>query len=169
VIVECDVPPESALEPGRLDAAYFRDSYRAPLTRGDLGIVEIFAALFGHAPAYVKLLLRLRNALAKAAGLDVPSRADMTALIRGPYRVGDTIGPWPVFSITEREIVAGRDNRHLDFRVSVLKQADGAAVTVTTVCTVHNLAGRLYLFFIVPFHRFGVRSLMSNAVASGRL
>jgi len=28
---------------------------------------------------------------------------------------------------------------------------------------VHNLAGKIYLFFIVPFHRTGVRSLLANA------
>jgi hypothetical protein len=29
--------------------------------------------------------------------------------------------------------------------------------------------GRIYLFLIVPFHRSGVQSLMSNAVAAKRL
>jgi hypothetical protein len=34
---------------------------------------------------------------------------------------------------------------------------------------VHNAFGKIYLFFIVPFHRNGVQSLMSNAVAAKRL
>jgi hypothetical protein len=53
----------------------------------------------------------------------------------------------------------------------VLKRTDddAACVTVSTVCTVHNLAGKVYLFFIAPFHRFGVKSLMSRAVAARRL
>jgi hypothetical protein len=42
-------------------------------------------------------------------------------------------------------------------------------VVVSTVCTVHNLFGKIYLFVIVPFHRSGVRSLMRNAVVAKRL
>jgi hypothetical protein len=34
---------------------------------------------------------------------------------------------------------------------------------------VHNLFGKIYLFFVVPFHRRGVRLLMSRAVAAKRL
>jgi hypothetical protein len=53
----------------------------------------------------------------------------------------------------------------------VLKVFDDAeaSVIVSTVCTVHNLFGKLYLFFGVPFHRLGVRKLMANARAAGRL
>jgi hypothetical protein len=91
--------------------------------------------------------------------------------LRLTYRVGEKIGPWPIFFIDDNEIFAGRNNKHLDFRVSVLKAMDGdaASVVVSTVCTVHNAFGKIYLFFIVPFHRNGVQSLMSNAVAAKRL
>jgi hypothetical protein len=62
-------------------------------------------------------------------------------------------------------------NKHLDFRLSVLrvKDADAGSVVVSTICSVHNIYGKIYLFFIVPFHRTGVKSLMSNAVAAKRL
>jgi hypothetical protein len=91
--------------------------------------------------------------------------------VRGAYAVGEKIGPWPIFSISDNEIVAGRNNKHLDFRLSVLKQdeANASSVTVSTICTVHNLSGKIYLFFIVPFHRFGVKNLMANAIAAKRL
>jgi hypothetical protein len=56
-------------------------------------------------------------------------------------------------------------------RLSVLKAREGEAVSVivSTICTVHNVFGKIYLFFIIPFHRAGVRSLISNAVAAKRL
>jgi hypothetical protein len=41
-VVECDVPSGSALSRELIERAYFRDSYRAPLTRSELGIVDIF-------------------------------------------------------------------------------------------------------------------------------
>jgi hypothetical protein len=171
-VVECDAPAGSVLDRDAVSRAYFHDSWRAPLTRPGAGIVDIFFALFGHTPLWMKVLLIVRNAIAKLFGLDVPTVGEiMRPAVRSEYRVGDKIGPWPIYFIAEHEIVAGRNNKHLDFRLSVLKAKDGdvTSVVVTTVCAVHNVAGKIYLFFIVPFHRTGVRTLISNAVAAKRL
>jgi hypothetical protein len=72
-VVECDVPSGSALSPDLIEDAYFRDSWRAPLTRPELGIVDVFFALFGHTPGWMKLLLIARNAVARLAGLEAPT------------------------------------------------------------------------------------------------
>jgi hypothetical protein len=171
-IFECDVPSSSALSPDLIRDAYFRDSYRVPLARPELGVVDIFFALFGHNPLWMKLLLIARNAAARLFGLEAPTVAEiMTPAVRGEYHLGEKIGPWPIFFIGDNEIVAGRNNKHLDFRLSVLKAIDGDAVSVvvSTICTVHNVFGKIYLFFIIPFHRNGVQSLMSNAVTAKRL
>jgi hypothetical protein len=171
-VIECDVPSSSMLNRDLIASCYFHDSYRVPLTRAELGIVDIFFAVFGHAPLWTKLLLIVRNAIAGLAGLEAPTVAEiMNPDIRSDYNVGEKIGPWPIFFIGDSEIVAGRNNKHLDFRVSVLKTADGenTNVVVSTICTVHNLFGKTYLFFIVPFHRNGVQSLMRNALVAKRL
>jgi hypothetical protein len=152
--------------------ADFHDSYRAALSRGELGIVDLFFAVFGHHPLWIKLLLVARNAVAGCAGLETPTVAEiMRPEIKAQYRIGDKIGPWPIFSLDRDEILAGRNNRHLDFRLSVRREIDrgGASVTVSTICTVHNVYGTIYLWLIKPFHRYGVRLLMSNAVAANRL
>src|SRR5436190_818160 len=171
-VIERELPPGSALSGDAIGHAYFHDSYRAPLSREKLGIVEVFFALFGHTPIWMKLILIVRNAAARVVGLEAPTVDEiMKPVARSEYRVGEKIGPWPIFFITDNEIVAGRNNKHLDFRVSVLKVVDGGAtsVVVSTVCSVHNVFGKFYLFFIVPFHRAGVRSLRANAVAAKRL
>ena len=171
-VEECDVPHASLLDPAKVRAADFKDAYRAPIARSDQGMVELFAALFGHHPLPVKLALVARNAVAGLCGLNVPPAADiLRPAIRGSYAVGDKIGPWPVFAITEHELIAGRDNGHMDFRLSVLKtrHGDAASVTVSTICNVHNDFGRVYLRLITPFHRAGVKSLMARALAAGRL
>ena len=171
-IIECDIPSASALSRDLIRNAYFHDSYRAPLTRPELGIVEIYAAILGHAPRMLKLLLIVRNAIVRPFGLKAPPASD---IMRGEFKtghaVGDTIGRWRIYFIGDDEIIAGGDDRHQDFRVSVLRvrSAETASVVVTTICTVHNAFGKIYLFFVVPFHRRGVRWLMSNAVAAKRL
>jgi hypothetical protein len=171
-VIECEVPSSSALSRELIGNAYFHDCYRAPLARPELGIIEIFFALFGYTPLWMKLLLIARNAAARPAGLEVPTVNEiMQPTVRSEYRVGEKIGPWPIFFIGDNEIIAGRNNKHMDFRLSVLKAIDGDAISVvvSTICSVHNVFGKIYLFFIVPFHRNGVRSLMSNAVMAKRL
>ena len=167
-VIECDVPSSSVLSRDLIGNSYFHDAYRAPLARPELGIVDV--ALFGH--TQMKLLLIARNAAARLVGLEVPTVGEiMKPTVRSEYYVGEKIGPWPIFFIGDNEIVAGRNNKHMDFRLSVLKAIDGDAmsVVVSTICTVHNVFGKIYLFCIVPFHRNAVRSLMSNAVAAKRL
>jgi hypothetical protein len=170
--VACDIPSVSVLNRRTIEGAYFRDSYRAPLSRSNAGVVDIFHAIFGHHPAWLKVLLIVRHRIASLCGLDVPSASEVIEFeIKDRYAVGDKIGVWPIFWLSDTELVAGRDNKHLDFRLSVLKITDGetASVVVSTLCTVHNTFGRLYLFFIVPFHKWGVPRLISRAVAAGRL
>jgi hypothetical protein len=171
-VIACEIPSSSVLDRDAVRSADFQDCYRAPLARIELGIVDIFFAVFGHHPLWIKLLLIVRNAIARLAGLEVPTVAEiMRPVVKNSYRVGDKIGPWPIFAISDNEIIAGRNNRHMDFRVSVLKAVDGhtGSVAVSTICNVHNGYGRLYLWCIVPFHRNGVQLLMSNAVAAKRL
>ena len=68
----------------------------------------------------------LRKWAASCVGLKVPTTADiMRPQIKERYVVGDKIGPWPIVHLNETELVAGRDNKHLDFRLSVLKEVDG--------------------------------------------
>ena len=89
---------------------------------------------------------------------------------RDRYFVGAKIGPWPIFFLGSDELVAGRDNKHMDFRLSIMKvHDDRPSVVVSTVCVVHNKFGQYYLSSITPFHKFGMRRLMASALAAHRL
>ncbi|MEO7391849.1 MAG: DUF2867 domain-containing protein [Ramlibacter sp.] len=171
-VAECEFPSLSVLDRRLVDAAYFRDSYRGTLSRKNASVVEIFHAIFAHHPTWMKIALIIRNRIALYCGLDAPSASEIKSPnFKSSYAVGDRIGVWPIYALTGSEIVAGRDNKHLDFRLSVLRLADGttASVVVSTVCVVHNTFGKVYLFFIVPFHKWGVRWLISRAAMAGRL
>jgi hypothetical protein len=171
IISEGPVPAESALNRRDVETAWFSDCYQANLNDPSQSVVDLFEAVLGHHPRWVRLLLIARNRVAGLARLDVPPDATIHRFERKPnYAVGDTIGPWPIFVLTDNELIAGRNNNHLDFRFSVLKlKAPSPAVAFSTICNVHNQFGKLYLFFIVPFHRWGMRQLMQRAVAAGRL
>src|SRR3984893_18916012 len=69
--------------------------------------------------------------------------------------VREMIGMFPVISETPDRLVAGFNDRHLDFRVVVDVAPFGhdKRVTLTTLVLTHNLLGRAYLTIILPFHR----------------
>lgn len=172
LIEECEVPENSVLPRSVVAAAYFRDSYRTGLTKPEASVVDIFFSVFGHHPMWIKQLLIFRNRLASACGLEAPTQAEILECPRKPdYAVGQKIGPWPIFSISDTELVAGRNNKHLDFRLSVLREGSGTGTmtVISTVCSTHNTFGKIYLRFIAPFHKWGVRHLIARAHTAGRL
>ena len=67
-------------------------------------------------------------------------------------------------------LVAGFNDYHLDFRlvVDVNNVREGRQVTSTTLVRTHNLLGRAYLTFIMPFHKLVVRSMMRQIVDVAR-
>src|SRR5262245_47372177 len=97
-IDECELPPGTMLDPELIRAAYFRDSWRTSIRRPDLGMVDIFFALFGHHPVWMKMMLILRHGLVSLLGLTVPKASEVVKVERKrQYNIGDTIGVWPIF------------------------------------------------------------------------
>ncbi len=157
---------------GDLGGFYYWDAYEAPLRRGDLAMHEIYLALFAHHPRWARWLLILRGKIVALFGLRPTTAADFDNIKNKPaYAVGEKIALFTLFGQSDTEIVTGGNDKHLDFRVSVRKLTEHGAnrVVLSTVVSPHNFFGRAYLFAILPFHRFGVRSLLSNAVAAGRV
>ena len=107
-VVECDVPRHSALGKALIERADFRDAYRAPLTRSDLDVVDIFFGIFGERPGWMNLMLIARNKVVGLAGLEVPTSLEiMNMEKRDRYFVGEKIGPWPISSAPTNSLRAG--------------------------------------------------------------
>jgi hypothetical protein len=124
-VVSQPFPAESQLYTDAMNAVRYSDSFAARCRTG-IDPPSAFIAIFGHHRGWVNSLLLVRNRLAACCGLEVPQAGD----IRNPqrfaeYAVGDTLGPCPIFAPDECELVAGRNNRHLDFRVSFLRPGEG--------------------------------------------
>jgi hypothetical protein len=68
--------------------------------------------------------------------------------------------------------VLGEDDKHLDFRISVLCSAEaepegGRQLVFSTVVQCHNRLGRAYIFVIAPFHRLVVKASLLSAARIG--
>jgi len=104
-------------------------------------------------PNWASLLMRLRNAVVVPLGLKSESDA-------GP--VAPTV--FPITLETEDEVLFGFDDRHLNFRIAMLRDKD--RIFMSTWVHPHNFLGRVYLALVMPFHVLIVRNAMRR-LASG--
>ena len=98
--------------------------------------------------------MSLRNFLVAPLGLKTSGAT--------PTAPRDMIGIFPVVSQTPDRLVAGFNDRHLDFRVvvDVTPPTGVRQITATTLVLTHNRLGRTYLAIILPFHRVIVPALL---------
>ncbi len=77
----------------------------------------------------------------------------------------DRVAFFPVVGERPEQLVAGFDDRHLDFRIIVDLEriVSGQRVSLTTAIRRHNFLGRLYLAAVLPFHRKIIRSALTRA------
>lgn len=142
-----------------LAGAQFADAFRIEIGNRDLDARRAAERMIGRQPWWAEALLSLRNLLVTPLGLKTSGA--------GPGTPRDMIGIFPVVSETPDRLVAGFNDRHLDFRVVVDVTAPGAVrqVTATTLVKTHNWLGRSYIAVILPFHRLIVRALLRQVAA----
>ncbi len=90
-------------------------------------------------PRWANFLLIFRRAITAPFGISNDGPGDP-----------NSVGIFPVEFESEQELIAGFDDKHLNFRVSVMS-VQGQVYLATWVHT-HNLFGNLYLRIILPFH-----------------
>lgn len=138
------LPAESALH-GFVEKGDFLDCFS---TYSDLGARDA-AEIITKFPAWVQMLLVLRGALTAPFGLSQ----------EGP-EAADKIGPFPVEQSSDTEVIAGFDDRHLNFKVSVT--AINGRVSLATWVHPHNIGGKIYLAAIMPFHILVARNALAR-------
>jgi Protein of unknown function (DUF2867) len=145
-----------------LAGAQFADAFRVNVDATNLDARRAAERLLAQNPGWIDALLRLRHTLVRPLGLKTSGLGEPAA--------GGMIGIFPVISETPERVVAGFDDRHLDFRVvvDVALSRPGHQVTATTLVKTHNLLGRTYLTVVLPFHRLIVRSLLRHAFPSSK-
>ena len=162
-VIETSVPDDSVLQ-SWLPKADFYDAWEAPLNTEALSATEIFLRASRATPHWVDHLMAIRNRIVRLFGLKDVGGLRLT---REPnsYQIGDRLSIFSIFNKTEKELLLGIDDRHLDVRVSVLKSERNGLphYVVSTVVKVHNLLGRLYMMPVGRIHPFVVRAMMARA------
>ena len=136
-----------------LAGAQFSDAFTVRVNDAALDARGAAERMLGHSPRWIETLMALRDILVTPFGLRTASSGGFTA---------NRIGIFPVLSETPARLIAGFDDKHLDFRVvvDVIAAEPNRRVTATTLVLTHNWLGRAYLTIILPFHRRVVRSML---------
>jgi hypothetical protein len=147
------------------------DAYAIRLPPGSSTDPETLARfIFAQQPRWVGRLMGLRDLLVASFGLKT------AAQLQNPAAAGQhpRVGIFRIYETRPHEIVLGEDDKHLDFRLSVLHETlpaagDGRAgqVVVSTVVHCHNRLGRAYILLIAPFHRAIVQAVLRRAARNG--
>ncbi len=153
-----EITPRADTRP-LLAGAQFADAFSVAIDDAAIDARGAAERMLGYRPRWIATLMALRNHLVTPFGLKTPSP--------GRQAAADSVGIFPVLSETPGRLVAGFDDRHLDFRVVVDVAGAGPhrQVTATTLVLTHNLLGRAYLAIILPFHRIIVRAMLRQVAA----
>ena len=155
--------PNNSIIKSFINTVDYEDSFAMLLLNKDATIQSVYLNIFNHSPKWVDFLMSLRNKLVGIFGV----KTDASKQVNTELKVGIKSGIFNIYAIEKNEIIAGENDKHLNFRVSVLK--DNGLLTVTTLVKYNNWFGKLYFFIVKPFHKRIVKAMLKNAIKNNRL
>lgn len=153
-----ELPATSALAAEQEKYPY-RDSNCHPVLHQTVSSDELLAAFLAAPPGWVDSLMLARDRIVGIFGLKTAGPRQV--MPQAPFRVGQQLGVFRILHLAPGEAVLGEDDRHLDFRVSLL--VDAGQLRVSTLVRPHNVFGWLYLAIVLPFHH------LISSVMAGRM
>jgi hypothetical protein len=150
-------------------SVHLADAFAVALPPGASGDPDVLARfIFSQQPSWIGILTRVRDVIVSCFGLKTARH--LATLANNPN--AGRVGIFKIYSTNPSEIIVGEDDKHLDFRVSVLcssAPAPGSSrqLTLSTVVHCHNLLGRVYILVIAPFHRLVVKASLRRAAIIG--
>ncbi|MEZ0471494.1 DUF2867 domain-containing protein [Luteimonas salinilitoris] len=122
--------------------------------------------VFSQKSAVVAGLLAIRDALVGIFGIKT------TRQLKSHEREDKStrVGMFRIYSSGRSEIVLGEDDKHLDFRLSLMccnQSQNTRRVVLSTVVHCHSRLGHIYIRLISPFHRVIVKSALRRAARMG--
>lgn len=162
-VTAVEIPLQASIV-GLYPVTHLSDAYAVTLPAGASTHPEQLSRfIFSQQPRWVDGLMAIRDAVVSLFGLKTANQLTTAA--------GQRVGIFKIYSSLAQEVVLGEDDRHLDFRLSLLCAPSGTngehRLVLSTVVHCHNLFGRSYVFLITPFHRLIVRTSLRRAARIG--
>ncbi|MET8247817.1 DUF2867 domain-containing protein [Streptomyces sp. NPDC005202] len=125
--------------------------------------VEFTHTVLAATPEWVHCLLTTRDTLMSPFGLHTQQRVAPQDIRVVP---GAKLGPFRILTVSDEEVLAGDDDKHLCFRTSfaVREGVRGTEGVCTTVVRFTRAYGRAYFKAIQPFHNLIIPRVVARAV-----
>jgi len=170
ILNKTDLPANSELAISHQQFHYV-DAYSAIIENSSQvkTIEDVGRAFFSSGPKWIEVLVNLRNKIVELFGLKTGkiSKSGQQMIEEFNCEPGKRLGLFKVFSKSTNELILGEDDKHLDFKVSLLLEKNNSGENVLVISTVvifHNWFGRLYFLPVKPFHRLIVPAMLKEAV-----
>jgi hypothetical protein len=144
--IKLNAIPEKSLILNGFGKVHYYDAYQIE-KQTELNAEEISKEIM-RLPRWVVLLLKLRNSIVRIFGLKTDKKQE------------EQDGFFTLIEKNENEIVADETDKHLDFRVSVMKNETENTISLTTIVHFNNVWGRIYFFPVKPFHKIIIKTLL---------
>ncbi|KFF21698.1 hypothetical protein IW22_07100 [Chryseobacterium sp. JM1] len=171
-IKKTELPAKSVLF-GEKSFFDYTDSFRGDVLNGgrNISTEDIGKAFFTSTPQWGKKMFDLRNRIVKIFGLKTGK--ERNELLRPEdlhLEIGEQVGIFTIFDKTDHEIILGENDKHLDFRVSLLydkakHSTETDSLTISTTVKYHNWMGKLYFLPVRPFHQLIVPVMLKKMIA----
>jgi hypothetical protein len=135
----------------------------------DISIDECVYAFFESAPNWVNFLMNLRNKLVKNLGLKSSDVFDINNQ-KADFKmeVGSGLGVFKILRRSDQEVMMGEDDKHLNFRVSLLLNQVGGStkysLILSTAVKMNNWFGKLYFLPVKPIHKLIVPVMLRGII-----
>jgi len=153
--------PEYSIISKDFDDFHYCDTYRIMIQSKD-SLDKITTDIF-KTPKWADMLMSIRNFFVRLVGLKTGGYKKDT-YISDYYPIGSRAVYFTVIERNENEILMAENDKHLNFKVSVMINREGNSVVInlTTLVRFNNFLGRLYFLPVKPFHRLIIISLLKR-------
>jgi hypothetical protein len=162
------IPKDSEISKD-LKGSYYSDSYSFHTKPENRISLQVWLNHASNIPAWVNFLMATRNRMVSILGLkNIGQIGDLDPHKPiSDYKVGDRVGIFNLLFLSDKEVILGDSDKHLDVKVSIHKvNIESDEVSISTVVHVHNMLGKLYMLFVKPMHKLIVPSSIKRAECS---
>lgn len=162
---ETDIPVDSLIR--QYLPADYADAFTCQIT-GTKKLLpdDIMIHFWTFTPGWVNALFKLRNILVRPFGLEAGDN-NHSEEIKETIRDGKgNNGVMSVAVKSANETVILLNDKHLDAYMSIFLAESNHSQTTTAITIVHyhNWLGRFYFFFVRPFHKIVVKSILKSTL-----
>lgn len=137
--------------------------------------LHLWIAFFSSAlksPKWIERLFIWRNKIVSIFGLKTSSnmedRSSQLKNLKGEK--GEHLGLFKLLDRTENEIILGHNDKHLNFKISLLLGEQKSGITereliLSTIINFNNWFGRIYFIIIKPFHNLIVPRMLKVIIS----